>query len=104
MFMGHGGARKGAGRKPGATEKEIKLAREAIAKFCDMNSQKIQTWFDDVAAESPDKALEILYKYLEFHVPKLSRQEQQTLDKDGKPADNKMIVEFVSNNVKNPNS
>lgn len=102
--MGHGGARKGAGRKPGATSEEIKKAREAISQFCDMNAQKIQTWFDDVAAESPEKALEILYKYLEFHVPKLSRTEKQNLDKDGKPTDNKMVVEFVSNNAKNTDS
>jgi hypothetical protein len=76
--MGHGGKRPGAGRKPGATEAEIKQAREAIAKFCDMNSAKIQGWFDHVAARDPDKALEILYKYMEFHVPKLARSESKS--------------------------
>lgn len=76
--MAHGGARKGAGRKAGATSKEIKQAREAISKFCDANSDKIQTWFDLVAKENPEKALEILYKYLEFHVPKLSRVDNNT--------------------------
>ena len=90
--MGHGGARKGAGRKPGATSKEIKLAREAIAKFCDINAPKIQTWFDDVAKDNPERALEILYKYLEFHVPKLSRTEQQALDKNGEKADFSVVI------------
>lgn len=98
--MTHGGKRKGAGRPKGSTSEEIKKAREAIAKFCDFNTAKIQSWFDQVAAENPDKALEILHKYLEFHVPKLSRQEQQALDKDGKPTDNKMVVEFIDKNVK----
>ena len=75
--MAHGGKRKGAGRKPGATEEEIKEARLAIAKFCDLNSKKIQGWFDEVAKEDSGKALEILYKYLEFHVPKLARTENK---------------------------
>lgn len=85
--MGHGGKRKGSGRKPGATQPEIKKAREAIAKFCDINSDKIQTWFDEVAAENPEKALDILYKYMEFHVPKLARREikaeSRIVDKHG---------------------
>lgn len=97
--MAHGGKRKGSGRKAGATQEEIKLAREAIAKFCDLNSAKIQTWFDEVAKDSPDKALEILYKYLEFHVPKLQRTEQQLLDKNGDKADANIQVSYVSPNT-----
>lgn len=93
--MAHGGSRKGSGRKPMATSKEIRQAREAIAKFCDINSEKIQSWFDEVADNNPEKALDILYKYMEFHVPKLSRQDWQPLGSDGKPTDVAMKVEFV---------
>lgn len=98
--MAHGGKRKGAGRPKGATSPDIQDARRAIAKFCNMNTEKIQGWFDEVAKENPEKALDILAKYMEFHVPKLARTEQQALDKDGQPADNKMLVEFIGNNVK----
>lgn len=94
--MGHGGARPGSGRKPGATQPEIKMAREAIAKFCDHNSPKIQTWFDDVAAENPEKALEILYKYLEYYVPKLSRQDLSATVAGDK--DNPLVVVLPSKN------
>lgn len=97
--MARGGKRPGSGRPKGSTSPDITKAREAIAKFCDLNAPQIQSWFDTVAKESPERALEILYKYLEFHVPKLSRQEQQPLDKDGKPTDNKMLIEFVGNNA-----
>lgn len=95
--MAHGGSRKNSGRKPMATSKEIKQAREAIAKFCDMNSSKIQTWFDKVAEDNPEKALDILYKYMEFHVPKLSRQDWQPLGSDGEPTDLNIEVTFVKN-------
>lgn len=90
--MAHGGKREGSGRKALATSDEIKQARLAIAKFCDVNSAKIQTWFDQVAKESPERALEILYKYMEFHVPKLSRTDLQALDKDGNKADLSLTV------------
>lgn len=94
--MAHGGKRKGSGRKPMATEPEIKKAREAIANFCNINSEKIQTWFDQVAAENPDKALDILYKYMEFHVPKLSRQDMTATLKGDK--ENPLVVVLPSKN------
>lgn len=94
--MAKGGAREGAGRKRGTPNRDVALAREAIAKFVDDNTERLQGWLDQIATESPEKAFNCVRDLIEYHVPKLQRQEVQPLDKDGKPADNKVTIEFVN--------
>jgi len=40
---------KGAGRPAGSPNKSTALAREAIARFVDGNSYKLQEWLDSIA-------------------------------------------------------
>ena len=79
---------KGAGRPAGSPNKSTSVAREAIARFVDGNTDKMQGWLEQVAngvydeAEgkylvfpNPEKAFQMLQSVVEYHVPKLARQE-----------------------------
>ena len=76
------------GRPLGSPNKSTSMAREAIARFVDGNTDKMQGWLEQVAngvydeAEgkylvfpNPEKAFEMLQSVVEYHVPKLARQE-----------------------------
>ena len=70
--------KKTGGRVAGVPNKSTALAREAIAKFVDGNSHKLQQWLDDIATSEkhgPKVAFDCLMQVAEFHVPKLSRTE-----------------------------
>ncbi len=84
------------GRPKGVPNKITVEFREAVNKLLEHGAPHMINWLDDVAASDPMKALDAVYKFAEYAYPKLGRVEQQFLDKDGKKADNKMIVEFVS--------
>lgn len=65
-----GGSRKGVPNKATAN------ARTAIGLFVDNNSERLQGWLDEIAAEEGPKAAFMCFKDLiEYHVPKLGRQE-----------------------------
>jgi hypothetical protein len=79
---------KGAGRPAGSPNKSTSMAREAIARFVDGNTEKMQGLLEQVAngdfdeAEgkylvfpNPEKAFAMLQSVVEYHVPKLARQE-----------------------------
>jgi hypothetical protein len=64
------------------------MAREAIARFVDGNTDKMQGWLEQVATgvqdektgkwlvpPNPEKAFAMLQSVVEYHVPKLARQE-----------------------------
>lgn len=71
-----GGARPGAGRKPGIPNKSTTAAREAIARFVDANAGRLQGWLDEVAEkDGPLVAFQCVERVLEYHVPKLQRSE-----------------------------
>lgn len=75
------------GRKPGVPNKSTTMAREAIARFVDGNAHKMQEWLEKVAdgvkddnekwivPPAPDKAFQMLQTIMEYHIPKLARQE-----------------------------
>jgi len=75
------------GRKPGVPNKSTTMAREAIASFVDGNAHKMQEWLEKVAdgvkddddkwivQPAPDKAFQMLQTVMEYHLPKLARQE-----------------------------
>lgn len=88
----------GPGRPKGLKNKATKNAKEAIARFVDGNSDRLNGWLDEIyASDGPKAAFQCFSDLLEYHVPKLSRTENQSLDKDGNPADNHMKVSFVGN-------
>ena len=67
------------GRPKGSPNKSTALAREAIAKFVDGNSDKLQEWLDAIAMNEklgPKVAFDCFMQVAEYHVPKLARVEQ----------------------------
>ena len=76
-----------SGRPKGTPNKATGMAREAIAKFVDGNAPKMQEWLEKVAngvkddsgkwivPPAPDKAFTMLQTVMEYHLPKLARQE-----------------------------
>lgn len=79
---------KTGGRVAGTPNKATATAREAIARFVDGNTDKMQGWLEQVAngvydenegkyvvLPNPEKAFQMLQSVVEYHVPKLARQE-----------------------------
>lgn len=72
------------GRPPGTPNKATTEARQAIALFVDQNAHRLANWLDEVANGDPDngvkpnpaKAFELFQSVIEYHVPKLARNEQ----------------------------
>ena len=70
--------KKTGGRVAGVPNKSTALAREAIAKFVDGNSHKLQQWLDEIAMNEklgPKVAFDCFMQVDEYHVPKLARTE-----------------------------
>ncbi len=57
---------------PNKTPNEI---REAYQLLIENNLTKMKTWLNKVAKDDPAKALEIMLKFSDFLIPKLSRTE-----------------------------
>ena len=71
-----GEKRPRAGRPKGLPNKTTAVAREAIARFVDGNSERLQEWLDQIAAQDgPAAAFKCFSDLIEYHVPKLSRAE-----------------------------
>jgi hypothetical protein len=85
-------AKKGAGRPAGSPNKATTQARQAIALFVDQNAHRLTGWLDQVAAgvkvedpqtgeekfvvpPNPAKAFDMFQSVVEYHIPKLARQE-----------------------------
>ena len=63
-------------RPKGSPNKSTALAREAIARFVDNNSDRLQGWLDEIAAEKgAEAAFRCFTDLVEYHVPKLARTE-----------------------------
>ena len=81
----------GVGRPKGTPNKSTTAVREAIATLLERNAEKMDGWLQKVAdgdeklgiKPQPDKALDILQKMAEYHIPKLARTE--VTGKDDQP-------------------
>jgi hypothetical protein len=63
------------GKPPGPSPRTL-IARDAIARFVDANTGRLQGWLDEIAeAKGPDVAFRCVTDLLEYHVPKLARTE-----------------------------
>lgn len=73
----------GPGRPKGVPNKSTEAVRTAIAMLLERNSEKMDEWLQLVAygdsemgiKPAPDKALDIMQKMAEYHIPKLARTE-----------------------------
>jgi hypothetical protein len=71
----------GKGRPKGAVNKSTAIVREAIANLLERNAPNMDKWLNEVAADDPYKALDLMNKLSEYHIPKLARTE--VTGKDG---------------------
>lgn len=82
---------KTGGRTPGVPNRATKEVREAIALFAQNNASKFAQWIEQTALgdpengvkPQPDKAADLYLKAIEYHIPKLARQEH--VGEDGGP-------------------
>lgn len=65
----------GKGRPKGAVNKSTSIVKEAIAKLLEHNVDNMDKWLEQVAKDDPYKALDLMNKLCEYHVPKLARTE-----------------------------
>tara|TARA_R100001460_G_scaffold14769_1_gene32954 strand:+ start:3087 stop:3374 length:288 start_codon:yes stop_codon:yes gene_type:complete len=64
-----------AGSRKGIPNKTTAEIRNAFQLLVEDNLDNMKVWLSDVAAEDPERALEIILKMSEYIVPKLSRTE-----------------------------
>ena len=63
------------GRPPGSPNKHTRDIRQAYQNLVEMNLENMTTWLSSVAAEDPEKAMDLMLKLSEYIIPKLARQE-----------------------------
>ena len=69
-------ASRGKGRPKGSKDKSTGKAREMIASFIDGNAGRLNKWLDEVyQQDGPRAAFQCFSDLIEFHVPKLARNE-----------------------------
>lgn len=65
----------GRGRKKGEINHTTRDVRLAVGMIAERNAGKIDGWLARVAKKNPAKAIDLYIKLIEYHIPKLSRQE-----------------------------
>lgn len=64
-----------SGKKKGTTNKVTSEFKEQLNKLLEESAPRMVGWLDEIAAENPEKAFDILSKFAEYIHPKLSRSE-----------------------------
>ena len=80
------------GRPKGSKNKNTQEVREAYQNLVEMNLENMSTWLAAVAADSPEKAFDLVIKLSEFVLPKISRME--LTGKDGSDVFENLKFEF----------
>ena len=65
----------GRGRKKGELNHTTRDVRLAVGMIAEKNAHKIDGWLTRIARKDPGRALDLYLRMLEYHIPKLSRQE-----------------------------
>lgn len=81
-------AKGNPGKPKGAVNKSTQIVREAIANLLERNAPQMDRWLNQVAQEDPYKALDLMNKMAEYHIPKLARTEHS--GPDGGPQEHKV--------------
>jgi len=63
------------GRPKGKPNKTTVEIREAYQRLVESNLSNMTLWLADVAADNPEKAMDLMLKLSEYMIPKLARQE-----------------------------
>ena len=63
------------GRPPGTKNKKTQAIREAYQKLTEDNLENMSTWIQQIAADDPAKAMDLMIKLSEYVLPKLQRTE-----------------------------
>ena len=64
---------KGPGRPKGSPNKATADVRAAMAAFASANVESMGEWLN--AIDSPEKKLDLFLRAIEYHIPKLARQD-----------------------------
>lgn len=80
------------GRQLGSKNKQTQAIRGAYQNLVEMNLVNMSTWINDVAADNPEKAFELMIKLSEYVIPKLARTE--VTGKDGDALFKNVTFEF----------
>jgi hypothetical protein len=67
----------GSGRKKGTPNKATRDVRKAFAALLERSAPKLASWLDQVAADDPARALDIVTRLAEYHIPKLAKSEHK---------------------------
>ena len=69
------GQEKKGGRAKGTPNKTTAEIRDAYQKLVEDNLTNMTEWLVQVAAENPERAMDLMLKLSEYMIPKLARQE-----------------------------
>ena len=86
------GHKKVGGRSKGQTNKTTAEIRDAYQKLVEDNLTNMTEWLVQVAAENPERAMDLMLKLSEYMIPKLARQE--VTGADGKDLFKNITFEF----------
>lgn len=64
-----------AGKKPGTTNHDTTRMKQAFAMLIENNLDQMTLWLDQIAAQDPARAMDIVIKLSERFIPKLSQQQ-----------------------------
>lgn len=86
------GQEKKGGRAKGTPNKSTAEIRDAYQKLVEDNLTNMTEWLVQVAADNPERAMDLMLKLSEYMIPKLARQE--VTGADGKDLFKNITFEF----------